>query len=263
MEEEALKTFKDWLDTKDYSDCTYNCYLGGIKDFFAHGFTEITVENELAYRQALINEHKKGNTVNIRIHALNMYNKLVGLPRVNLVKLNREPFAINGMEIEDYQQILNKLLETDKYKWYVAIKLLATTGMRIGEATGVTYGDLRRGYAIVYGKGRKERTVYFSQALKETLYLYIKDKPDDEKIIPHSPHYVRNAFSRIKRRCGLNCKTSPHEYRRFFSREMYEITKDVSLIQGLLGHESIATTSNYVKPTHKNAMNKYYRSQNW
>ena len=122
---------------------------------------------------------------------------------------------------------------------------------------------IKRGYATVWGKGGKERTVFFSHTLRETLYLYTKDKPDEEKMIPYGPHYVREALRRIKKRYGLKCKINPHEYRHFFAREMYDQTKDEALIKGLLGHESIATTSHYIKKTSKQAMRMMARNQTW
>ena len=259
----ALNDFREHMNTLDYSPRTRSHYVDGLKDYKAHGFTEITVENELSYKQMLIAEGKKGNTVNARIHALNAYNRWIGLPIIKTLKINEEPFAVNGMEIDDYHMLLDNLPKDEKYHWYIAVKLLASTGMRIGEAVQVTYGDFRKGAALVFGKGRKPRMAYFSHSLRETLYLFTKDKPDNEKMIPYGPHYVREAFRRFSKRYGITCLSSPHEYRRLFSRELYESTKDPALVKGLLGHESLKTTYKYIKPTQKAAMHTYARAQNW
>ncbi len=263
MVNNTLTQFTEHLNTKDYSPMTRHHYIDGLKDFKAHGFEEITVENELAYKQLLIAEGKKGNTVNARIHALNAYNRWIGLPPVKTIKVNEEPFAVNGMEMDDYHGLLDNLLADGKYHWYIAVKVLASTGMRIGEAVQITYGDFRKGAALVYGKGRKPRMVYFSHTLRETLYLYIKDKPDGDLMIHYDPHYVREAFRRFSRRYGVTCLSSPHEFRRLFSRELYESTKDPALVKGLLGHENLKTTYKYIKPTQRAAMQTYARAQNW
>ena len=263
MENKTLAEFTSHLDTLDYSPRTRSHYVDGLKDYHAHGFLELTTENELAYKAMLIAEGKKGNTVNARIHALNAYNRWIGLPPIKTIKVNEEPFAVNGMELEDYQKLVDGLLADGKYQWYIAIKLLASTGVRIGEAVQITYGDFRKGSCMVYGKGRKPRIVYFSHTLKETLYLYIKDKPDTEKMIPYDPHYIRSAFSRMSKRYGLTCQSSPHEFRRLFSRELYESTKDPALVKGLLGHENLKTTYKYIKPTQRTALRQYAKVQNW
>lgn len=259
----TLKKFSAHLETIDYSPKTRHHYIDGLKDYRAHGFKEITVANELEYKQMLIAEGKAGNTVNARIHALNAYNRWIGLPPAKTIKVNEEPFAVNGMEMDDYHYLLDRILEDGKYHWYIAVKLLASTGMRIGEAVQITYGDFRKGAALVYGKGRKPRLVYFSHNLRETLYLFIKDKPDDELMIPYDPHYVREAFRRMSKRYGITCQSSPHEFRRLFSRELYESTKDAALVKGLLGHENLKTTYKYIKPTQRTAMDKYAKVQNW
>lgn len=100
-------------------------------------------------------------------------------------------------------------------------------------------------------------------AKDQIFFLLLYYKKDEEKIIPYSPHYVRTALGNIKNRYGIKCCCSPHEYRRFFARQMYESTHDASLIKGLLGHESMNMTSHYIKKTRKQALDLYARSQNW
>ena len=258
-----LDEFAAHLNECDYSLCTKRAYIDSVKSFSAHGFTVWTPQNAVAYRDMLVAEKKKPRSINLMIAALNNYAKWQGQDGIKGVKINDEPFAVDGMEIDDYHALLDNLLKDEKYHWYIAIKLLASTGMRIGEATSVTYGDFRRGYATVWGKGGKERTVFFSHTLRETLYMFIKDKPDSERMIPYGTHYVREAFRRIKKRYGLECNTNPHEYRHFFARELYDKTNDAALLKGLLGHESIVTTSHYIKKTGKQAMRMLAKNQNW
>ena len=258
-----MDAFKDFLREQEYAECSVASYLSSFTDYFRHGFTEISFANECQYKQALIDEGKKAKTINLRIASLNLYNKLEGIPLIGYVKENEDPFALDGMEVEDYHKLVQGLLRDKKWNWYVAIKLLAATGLRIGEAIGVSYGDLRKGYCTVIGKGKKERTVYFSYALRETLYPYIMDKADDEKIIPYTTHYVRSVFLRLKRKYGIDVCCSPHEYRRFFARNMYESTHDLPLLSGLLGHTRSTTTERYIRKTQKQAMTMYARAQNW
>ena len=258
-----LDEFATHLNGIDYSPMTRNLYIDGLRDYHRHGFKEITPENEFAYRDMLISEGKKGATVNARIHALNAYNRWIGLPTLKTIRVNEDAFIKDGMELADFHRLVDRLLQDGKYHWYITVKLLASTGMRVGEATQVRYGDFRKGACTVYGKGQKPRTVYFSHSLRETLFLYTKDKSDDERMIPYDPHYVREALRRIKLRYGIVCKTSPHEYRRFFAREMYDATQDIALLKGLLGHENLKTTSHYIKKTESQAMKLFARSQNW
>lgn len=259
-----LKEFTEYLDGCDYSKITRRAYVDGVRSFIIHGFEEWTPQNVTAFREMLVAERKKPRTINLMVHALNTYAKWEGLEeRVKGVKINDEPFAINGMEIDDFHNLVDRLLADGKYHWYIALKLLAGTGMRIGEAIQVTYGDFKKGYAKVWGKGGKERTVFFSHTLRETLYMYLIDKSDSDRLIPYGTHYVREAFRRIKYRYNVACKTNPHEYRRFFAREMFDQTKDIALLKGLMGHSNISTTSQYIVKTSSQALRMYAHAQTW
>jgi len=258
-----LEKFKAYLDSKRLATATRKSYIGGVEDYIRHGYTEISTKLENQYRDRLVAEGKAARTVNARVYALNAYNKWAGLPALDSVRINEDPFAINGMDLEDYYKLLDNLIQDKKYHWYVIIKTLASTGMRIGEASTVTFGDIRRGSCTVFGKGGKARQVFFSHTLRETLYMYTKDKKDTDLLIPYSMNYVRTAFKNIKRRYKLETNCNPHEFRRFFARQMFESTHDLALIKGLLGHKSVNMTSHYIKKTQKQALQLYARAQNW
>lgn len=258
-----MEKYVELLNSKNYSECTRALYIDGMKNYIRHGFNEIDLADERRYIDMLKKEGKKATTVNARIASLNVYNKFAGLNIIDGVKIVKEPFEVDGMDIGDYQYMLDRLLKDGKYHWYMITKVLAGTGMRIGEAMGVTFGDIRRGACQVYGKGGKQRTVYFSHYLQENLHLYMKDKKDDEKLIPYTKAYVRTAYRNIKRRYNIRVKNNPHEYRHFFARQMFDAVQDLVLIKGLLGHESLNTTSEYVKKTQTVAMQKYAFAQSW
>ena len=259
-----LDEFENYLEAKDYALDTKRTYLYGMRCYWAHGFTEVNLQNGLLFRQMLIAEGKRPKTINILIFSLNVYAKWAGLNiYIKDLRVNDDPFVKDGMDLDDYHRLIDSLLRDGNYKWYVVIKLLAATGMRIGEAIQVTYGDLRRGHCSIIGKGGKSREVFFSHILQETLYSYTMHKPDDEKIISCKKNFVRQAFTRIKNRYGFKFSLSPHDLRRFFARQMFEATGDIVLIKGLLGHESVRTTSLYVRKTHKRALELYSRAQNW
>lgn len=258
-----IKGFKEWLEKQELAELSRRAYLNAVRSFMLHGFEEWTVQNGMRYRQMLVDEDMKPASINLMVSGLNRYAKWEGKETIKRVKVNEEPFAVDGMEVEDFHRLIDRLLEKGKYNWYIAVKLLAGTGTRIGEAVQITYGDFRRGHCSVLGKGGKRRTVYFSHALRETLFPYAKDKADSEPMIPYSKGYVRNALLRIKSRYGFTCHVNPHEYRNLFARQMFGQTNDIALLKGLLGHENVKTTSRYIKKTSNEALRLYGRVQNW
>ena len=85
-----LDEFAQHLNSLDYSECTRVLYMDGLKDYHRHGFNEVSIQDEYKYRDMLIAEGKKGKTVNARIHALNSYNRWLGLPIIKEIKVNEE-----------------------------------------------------------------------------------------------------------------------------------------------------------------------------
>jgi integrase/recombinase XerD len=166
------------------------------------------------------------------------------------------------------------------------ILLMLDLGIRISEAVGHekrrqangnTAGGLRikdieldTGRIILYdtkdtraaSKKRKTikagRMLYASGRLLEALkawYLIRADiqpySPDSLLICTHSGGKVDNRYCRamIKRyakRAGISIDVSPHKARHAFASHFYEETKDIKVLQDILGHSSIKVTEGYI-----------------
>jgi integrase len=55
-----------------------------------------------------------------------------------------------------------------------------------------------------------------------------------------------NYFARLRRKVGITRKLTPHDFRRTTAVAAYQITKDLRIVQVLLGHEELATTMHYL-----------------
>lgn len=55
-----------------------------------------------------------------------------------------------------------------------------------------------------------------------------------------------NYFARLRRKVGITRKLTPHDFRRTTAVTAYQITKDLRVVQALLGHEELATTMHYL-----------------
>jgi integrase/recombinase XerD len=135
------------------------------------------------------------------------------------------------------------------------IDMLASTGMRVGELVLLNIEDINfnERECIVFGKGNKERVVYFDARTKIHLQNYLESRTDDNKALFVS---LRAPFERIKiggiearlRKLGreLNIpKVHPHKFRRTLATIAIDKGMPIEQLQKLLGHQRIDTTLQY------------------
>lgn len=150
------------------------------------------------------------------------------------------------------------------------IDMLASTGMRIGEMVLLNKADINfnERECVVFGKGNKERVVYFDARTKIHLQNYIESRADDNPALFVT---LRSPFERIKiggienrlREMGkrLNIdKVHPHKFRRTLATMAIDKGMPIEQLQRLLGHKRIDTTLQYamVKQSNvKQAHRKY------
>ena len=150
------------------------------------------------------------------------------------------------------------------------IDMLASTGMRIGEMVLLNKVDINfnERECVVFGKGDKERIVYFDARAKIHLQNYINSRIDDNPalfVTLHSPH-ERIKIGGIETRLRemgktLNIeKVHPHKFRRTLATMAIDKGMPIEQLQQLLGHKRIDTTLQYamVKQSNvKQAHRKY------
>jgi integrase/recombinase XerD len=127
-------------------------------------------------------------------------------------------------------------------------------GLRLGEACRLRVEDIdsRRMVIRVLGKGSRERLTVLSPRLLDVLRAYwhlAKPKvwlfPGLRGERPVSLDSARSVFHRARVQAGLHERYSPHSLRHSFATHLLDAGTDLVLIQQLLGHRSVATTSRY------------------
>lgn len=133
--------------------------------------------------------------------------------------------------------------------------LLYTSGIRVSEMCALNKKDIdfSNMRAIVYGKGKKEREIYFNGQAKVHLKRYLKSRTDDNEalfVIPRKPYNrmstgtVRNILKRVKSRNGEleDVILTPHVYRRSVGTDMINKGAPLELVAEKLGHVRLDTT---------------------
>ena len=172
--------------------------------------------------------------------------------------------------------VTNELLWETRDK--ALFEVLYSTGCRVSEVVSLKISDLQGGnsYAIVRGKGNKERKVFFEIQAREALKVYFEDRKkrfSSEGIQDNSPYVfvnqkggslstggVRYILSRYSGAEGLNHHVSPHALRHTFATAMLGNGADVRAVQEMLGHSSISTTQRYTHITTEKLIDIYNKA---
>src|SRR5215813_6863916 len=124
-------------------------------------------------------------------------------------------------------------------------------GFRRGEVVRLNVGSLQREGDValrVRGKGNKERVVGLPRQAVEALDAYLATRPRahaEEPMFLVTGRVVTKAVARAGRR--LKMHLHPHLFRHTYATRLHELGVDLLVIQGLLGHESVATTEIYTR----------------
>ena len=142
------------------------------------------------------------------------------------------------------------------------IDLLASTGMRVGELVNLNQEDIdfHERQCVVFGKGNKEREVYFNARTKIHLQNYLNSRTDDNPALfvslskPHSRLTISGVEVRLRmlgRRVNIT-KVHPHKFRRTLATMAIDKGMPIEQVQRLLGHVKIDTTLHYAMVNQNN-----------
>jgi integrase/recombinase XerC len=175
------------------------------------------------------------------------------------------PKALSERDMED---LLEAPAEQEREAWLdlrdaAVLLLLYGAGLRIGEALGLTKGEVEellksgRDTLSVTGKGNKTRLVPLLPQALEALRVY-RDAcpwlaargPKDTFFIGArggalDPAIVQKRVRDIRRGLGLAESVTPHALRHSFATHLLGAGGDLRTIQELLGHASLSTTQRY------------------
>ena len=135
------------------------------------------------------------------------------------------------------------------------IDMLASTGMRVGELVLLNRDDINfeERECVVFGKGSKERMVYFDARTKIHLQNYLAQRTDNNTALfvslkaPYERLQIGGVETRLRelgKRLSLP-KVHPHKFRRTLATMAIDKGMPVEQLQRLLGHQRIDTTLQY------------------
>lgn len=186
------------------------------------------------------------------------------------------PRFLSHEEINDFLNLDGKRTDRLAKRDQAILELMFASGLRAAETIGLKTADvhLDERYVHVFGKGSKERDVPFSQKAKEALQDYLvstrpllldgKEKDDGTLFLSQRGHKLserglESLVEKAAKKAGFTLKVHPHMLRHTFATELLGNGADLRVIQELMGHSSINTTSIYTHVTYDDLRQTYER----
>jgi len=230
--------------------------------------------------QASLGQHRLSSfSINRMLSALRSYLKYlvdvdyaVPLPpnAVKLIKTEKKLPRVG--DFEEIKKLLAapRQLEKDKFvalRNQAILETLFSTGARISELINIKLSDIdKNGRIFIRGKGKKERFVYLTPRAQKCIKNYLAVRPPTDSpylFVPSrgknihsknkkiSANYLQDRIKKYRELLGLNIPVTPHGLRRAFATYLAERGASVAAIQILLGHESLDTTTRYVRASNR------------
>ncbi len=149
------------------------------------------------------------------------------------------------------------------------IDLLYSTGIRVGELVRLDISDvnMEQRECVVFGKGDKERRVYFDAKAKIHLMEYLASRNDSNPALfvslngEHKRLQISGVEIRLRmlgRKLSLN-RIHPHKFRRTMATRAIDKGMPVEQVQKILGHSQIDTTMQYAIVNQSNVKSSHQR----
>ncbi len=287
---EREKLLEDFLShlkrERDYSDNTISAYRRDLKQFAEYCHNTFGKNNLLKVERAeiryfveyLLKYGTNPKSIARKLSAIRSFYRYC----VNNGLLDRfPPEGIKNpkqpRKLPDVLSVnqLTKILEDWTPKGVLEIRnkaiidLFYSTGVRASELCNITFDDIdfKERTIRILGKGNKERIVLFGEKTLHNLKAYLSTRKDNKKWLFLSNrkrklsrrevwYIINTTFEKIALKFGVH----PHTLRHSFATHLLDNGADIRVIQELLGHASISTTSIYVNTSFKEIMEKYKKS---
>lgn len=268
---QAEQLFKEYMEKKQRRPETIRGYLVDLKQFrellIGSSNTPVFISqiSEVAIEQYIEDLRRKGITaksINRKINSISSFCNFAVKQRwlshnpANEVERQKTLTKERDfLKVDEVQKIINHL--TSPIIKYVVI-LMSNTGLRVNEAISLKLEDVdlvERVVHVINGKGGKDRDVPISEALATELEFYLENiRPDvfslyffaTQRTGRISQQYINRVLKETAKELGINKTVTSHVLRHTFASQLVKTDTHVSIIQRLLGHADVRTTSIYM-----------------
>ena len=275
--DDFLKMFLEAKQIEGCSGRTIKYYKTTVEHLISQVETSVRKITTEEKREYLSNYQMRNNCSNVTIDNvrrnissffswLEEEDYILKSPMKRIHKIKTKTVVKNTISDEG----IEKLRDNCKEKRDLAIvDLLYSTGIRVGELVNLNIDDidLEGRECVVYGKGDKERRVYFDAKAKVHLKEYIDSRNDGNEalFVTLDAPYDRLKISGVEirlRKLGreLNLeRIHPHKFRRTMATRAIDKGMPIEQVQKILGHSQIDTTMQYAMVNQNNVKTSHQK----
>ena len=275
--EQAIQSYIEYLNkVKHYSKATISSYNFDLQKFSIYlkendiKIDEVIDKDVQDYMKLLKINNYEITSINRKIVCLRNFfkyyvteiNENANNPMINYSTLKAPKRLPKDLFLEQVKILLkpNENRKELANRNQCIILLLLYTGMRVSELCNLNVldVDIDECCVRVFGKGSKERMVYFMPSLIPFLNEYLEnvrpglllDKKDEALFINSkgqriSPRAIQILLKERALQSDTPFDVSPHMLRHTFATNLLNNDTDLKIVQELLGHESLSTTQIY------------------
>lgn len=275
--EEFLKMFLDAKKIEGCSDRTINYYRVTIEHLLSNIDTAVRKVSTEKIREYLADYQKRNDCTNVTIDNirrnissffswLEEEDYILKSPMKRIHKIKTKVVVKNVISDEGIEKLRDNCREL---RDLAIIDLLYSTGIRVGELVNLNIDDidLDGRECVVYGKGDKERRVYFDAKAKVHLKSYIESRNDANEALfvtldsPHERLKISGVEIRLRqlgRRLNID-RVHPHKFRRTMATRAIDKGMPIEQVQKILGHSQIDTTMQYAMVNQTNVKTSHQK----
>ncbi len=265
VQKRRLRKYREYLKSQSLSPQTVEMYYREamcLEQYFRTGKPK---KKQVQQFVTDIRENHKISTVNGYTVAINRYLKWMnrGDYCVKTKRLQNNWNLENVISFEEYKRLIDYTKEKGNEKYYLLIRVLGKTGIRISELRYITVESLENDSMIIYGKG-KYRSVYLTSDITEELKEYCaKMKIESGSIFlgnkktPISRSAVWQMLQKMAGDTGIpRKKVHPHSFRHLFAKTYMEKYGNISELADILGHSGLDITRIYLTTTREEKLGR-------
>ena len=262
----------------NFSDNTIISYQSDLDDFFSFleknkkNYKNINKDDVTSYLKYLDEKKLSNQTVSRKISCLrNFYNYLEKEKMVNenIFKNIRNPKIRrklpNYLSYEELRIIFDSIDDLEKR---LIIEIFYATGCRVSELINIKIQDIdfTKNTIRIYGKGSKERIVYFGEYAREYLDKYLRKQEKSKYLFTtkkkekYTVNEVERIIKDIVKNLSIKTHVTPHTLRHTFATHLLNNGADIKSVQELLGHSSLNTTGIYTHLTNERVKEVYLKT---
>lgn len=275
--DEFLKMFLAAKRIEGCSERTISYYQTTVEHLLSQIETSVRKITTEEIREYLSNYQKRNNCSNVTVDNvrrnissffswLEEEDYILKSPMKRIHKIKTKTVVKSTISDEGIEKLRDNCKEI---RDLAIIDLLYSTGIRVGELVNLNIDDidLEERECVVYGKGDKERRVYFDAKAKVHLKEYIEGRSDQNSalFVTLDAPFDRLKISGVEirlRKLGreLNLeRIHPHKFRRSMATRAIDKGMPIEQVQKILGHSQIDTTMQYAMLNQNNVKSAHQK----